>query len=191
MEEAQGLELVARGGGIRRGHFPTADGHTNLRLDHYNGLIDPAGAQTLGRSLAQRVADLGADVVVVWQDLEDVVLGFVVAAELGRSLVRAYNDDGLVGHAPELGYGRRALLVTDRVRDTRPIQAVGALLDTRGGTLVGVASLLNGIALEGVSTINLFQVAPRTYPVDNCPLCQDEMPLETNSRAGSALYGVH
>src|SRR5687768_12473529 len=191
MEEAQGLELVARGGGIRRGHFPTADGHSDVRLDKYSGLIDPSGAQTLGRALAQRAADVGADVVIVWQDLEDVVLGFVVAGELGRSLVRAYNDDGLVGHAPELGYGRRALFVSDRLRDARAVRAVSALLEARGGTLVGVAALLNGVPLDGISTMSLFQVSPQTYPVDQCPLCQAEVPLEINSHGGGALYGVH
>src|SRR5947209_18088375 len=107
MDEAQGTELLARGGGLRRGHFPTAEGHTDLRLDKYNGLIDPSGARLLGQALAGSVADAGADVIIVWQDVEDIVLGFVVAAELGRSLVRAYNDDGLVGHTPELGHCRR------------------------------------------------------------------------------------
>lgn len=190
MEQAQGLELLERGGALRRGHFQEANGHADLRLEKYDGLIDPTGAKVLGEALAQRLSHTGANVVVVWHDLEDLVLGFVVAGELGCGLVRAYNADGLVGHSPELRSGARAILVTDQVRDASVVRAIRALLDTRGGALVGVGALVDQGLVEGADITSVIPVAAQVYLPADCPLCRQGVPLESAAWARSAISAL-
>jgi adenine/guanine phosphoribosyltransferase-like PRPP-binding protein len=125
------------------GGMATADG-TPAK---YNALADPAGAEDLARRLAEQARNLNPTVVVVWEDPEDIVLGHVVARELGVRAVRAWNADGLVGQSSPLHAGDRALLVLDAVRDPRAVRAVQAVVDRDGGTLVGTAVLQSTEAL--------------------------------------------
>jgi orotate phosphoribosyltransferase len=190
VEAIDTLGLLERGGALRRGHFQQASGHTDLIFEKYSGLVDPAGARTLGGALARRLVDFRANVVVVWQDVEDLVLGFVVAGEIGCGLVRAYNADGLVGHSPDLPTSARALLVTDCVRNPNAVRAVRALLEARGGALLGVGALADGEPVEGVAAVSLVQVPTRTFPPESCPLCQQGIPLHEAGRGGSARDGI-
>jgi len=85
--------------------------------------------------------------VVVWEDVEDLVLGYVVGRRLGVPVLRTFNADGLVGHAGPLPPGAKAILVTDCVRDQVASRAVGALLERAGGELLGLAALVDsGVA---------------------------------------------
>ena len=54
-----------------------------------------------------------------------------------------FNADGLVGQSGPLERGARAVLVTDCARDANGSRAVGALLERAGGTLLGVAALVD------------------------------------------------
>src|SRR6266545_1926800 len=108
MEEAE-IWKVLRVGGLARDRAVSGD----PRLPKYNGLLDPRGAESLGSALAERLARGVASVVVVWEDLEDLVLAYLVGRQLGVPVLRTFNADGLVGHNGPLPRGSRALLVTD------------------------------------------------------------------------------
>lgn len=191
MEQREGLEVLVRGGAVRRGHFQEPNGHADLRLEKYNGLIDPAGTTAVATALAEHFSGAGADVVLVWQDLEDLVLGFAVASRLGCGLVRAYNADGLVGHAPELAAGCRAILVTDQVRDANVVRAVRTLLEVRSSALLAVGALVDAGPVEDVSVTSLLRIAPTVYPPATCPLCQQGVPLDPTARVRSGADGIH
>jgi len=114
-------------------------------LPKYSGSRDPAGAERLGAALAEAVAAVGTprpDLVVVWQDPEDLVLGHVVARELGTAVVRFVDLDGLVGHEGSLPRNASAVVVTDAVRDPAVVRAIAAVLDRAGGSVVAVAGLV-------------------------------------------------
>src|SRR5438876_10409934 len=99
MQEADAWAALERGGAVHHGHFAEADRHADLRISKYSGLLDPSGAEALAGALAQRLASNGATLVLVWEDVEDVVLGHVVGRQLGVPVLRTFNADGLVGHA--------------------------------------------------------------------------------------------
>lgn len=139
MNDDRVWELLRRGGGGPTG----AEAGGPVRFAKYNGLLDPAGAEDLGGALAAELAGHRVDLVVVWEDVEDAVLGFVVARHLGVPVVRTYNADGLVEHVGPIPSGGRAVLVTDAPRDGAAARAVRALLARRGGELLGVAALLD------------------------------------------------
>ncbi len=145
LDEARIAELIARPGGR------ATDATPGPAPDKYNGMADPAGAEELGGELAARLRDVAPDAIVVWEDAEDVVLGHVVARELGVPMVRAYDADGLIGTNGELPRQPRVALVADAIRDARVVRAASALAARDGGSLEATAVLVGTAALDGVA----------------------------------------
>lgn len=107
----------------------------------YDGMVDPAGAEKLGAALAGRLAPLQPDLLLVWQDVEDAVLGFIVARELGVPMIRAYDAEGIVACSGEVPSRARVVAVTDAVRDSNVLLALRSLVERSDGTLLGVGVL--------------------------------------------------
>jgi adenine/guanine phosphoribosyltransferase-like PRPP-binding protein len=141
MDVAEIKAGLERGGAVVRPQV--SDGETRFELTKYNGLLDPRGAETLAGALAEQLDQQSATLVVVWEEIEDIVLGYVVARQLGVPVLRTFNADGLVGQSGPLERNARAVLVTDCARDANGSRAVGALLERAGGTLLGVAALVD------------------------------------------------
>jgi hypothetical protein len=130
-------------GGVAQRTYVKDDGSREVQLSKYHPLQDPPSAERLAVQLADQLGASGATLVVVWEDLEDIVLGFVVGRQLAVPVLRTYNADGLVGHAEPLPPGARAVLVTDCVRDVVAVRAISALLERSSGRLLGVATLVD------------------------------------------------
>jgi hypothetical protein len=147
LDEDRALVLLAAGGVEPLAGVPGRDD----ALPAYNGLLDPPGVEQLGIELATRARELDPSVVLIWERPEDVALAHVVGRELGLSVVRAFDADGLVGHGPGIEPGSRVLLVADAVRDGHIVRAAWALAEQLEGTLVGTAVLLATPALDEVA----------------------------------------
>jgi adenine/guanine phosphoribosyltransferase-like PRPP-binding protein len=154
MDETQVWSLLERGG--VRG--PTTNGPASIdqtevdewRPASYDPFADPAAAEALGRELAGRARELNPDVVLFWETPENAALAFVVGRELGTSVVRAFNMDGLVGRSGPLRPGSRVLIVADALRDAPAVRAMRSLAEQQGSTIAGAAVLLSTRVLEGV-----------------------------------------
>lgn len=190
MNETEIWTALERGGAVRRGHFAEAAGHADLQLSKYNGLLDPPGAEALAAELAGRLADRGATLVAIWEDVEDIVLGHVVARQLGVPVLRAFNADGLVGHAGPLPSGARAILVTDALRDPLAPRALRALLERNGGALLGVAALVDSGVTEGPLLASLVSLRDHIYPPSACPACRRGEPLEPGASREELIHGT-
>jgi hypothetical protein len=150
MTEAEIWAALERGG-LTRVARATESGAApvDARLGKYNPLLDPRGAEALAGALADRLAAQGTNLVVVWEDVEDVVLGFAVGRKLDVPVLRTFNADGLVGQSGPLPSGARGLLVTDCLRSPLAPRAVRALLESNGGSLLGVAALVDAGLADG------------------------------------------
>jgi adenine/guanine phosphoribosyltransferase-like PRPP-binding protein len=102
----------------------------------------------LSDMLAERARELEPDIVIVGEGAKDLLLGFVVARELGRPLVRCLNLEGLVGAVGDIPEGSKAIFVADKIRKSGFVYAVGNLVDREGGELVGVVSWIYADAPE-------------------------------------------
>ena len=131
--------LLRRGGLSAEAAEP---GPGAILVGRYHGMLDPAGADGLGVLLAAKARPVEANVVVVGEGANDLVLGFVVARELGLPLVRVLNLEGLVGASGALPARPRAVFVADRIHKSGFVTAVGNLLEREGGELAVVASLV-------------------------------------------------
>jgi orotate phosphoribosyltransferase len=178
VDESQLWTLIERGGGARRGHFAEPAGHSEVSVGKYSGLLDPPGVEALGKMLAERLRDVEANTVMVWDNVEDLVLGFVVARELECRLVRVYNDGGLLGCSPEFYPGDRALLVSDRTPEPGIQRAARALMENLKGSLVGTGVLIDAGESEAPSLVALVRLGSRWRSPADCPLCRQGVPIE-------------
>jgi hypothetical protein len=142
-------DLLARGG--MAVSYPDSEDGENPIVSKYNGFIDPSGAAFLGGLLAKRAAPMEPNVVMVWEDVEDLALGFSVGSILSLPVVRIQESEGLVIRSSTASSTDRAVLVGDAFRWTQPITNVRALLEAAGGLLAGVVTLVQipGVIAEG------------------------------------------
>ena len=124
-------------------------------MGRYHGTVDPAGTDQLGVLLAEKARTVGANLIVVGEGANDLVLGFVVARELGVPLVRVLNLEGLVGASGVVPPHPMGAFVADRVHKREFVTAVRNLLDREGGELVAVASLVTSSVPVPVSRVGL------------------------------------
>jgi hypothetical protein len=126
-----------------------AEGDAGLRLvGRFNGPSDPPGVDALGVMLAERAKTLDPDMVIVGEGAKDLLIGFVVARELKRPLVRCLNLEGLVGTAGDIPEGPRAVFVADKIRKSGFVYAVRNLMEREGGELLAVVSFVTAEAPE-------------------------------------------
>jgi hypothetical protein len=149
--DAPGIWRLLAHGGLARPASRQASREANapriVQIPKYNGLADPGGAEQLGRWLARRAQNFGPSVVLLWEDPQDIVLGHVVARELGAVSVRSYNADGLVDLADPLPRGSRVLLLIDAFREPGLVRAMRAIAERHGASVVAIAVLVDTDAL--------------------------------------------
>jgi hypothetical protein len=112
---------------------------------------DPAATDALGRELGRRIRPLDPNVVCVWDEPGDMVLGHVVGLELGLRWVRCANADGLVVFSGSLPKAARAVIVSDVAVDIERVRAIQNLLAIHGGSVVAVAVLLGTSQLDAIA----------------------------------------
>lgn len=131
-------QLLEAGGVARDGDAPAP----------YRPLVAPAAADELVGQLASAVRGAEAMVVLVWDDLDQVVLGQWLAAQLSLSVARAYDADGLVAIREEMPLAERVLVVADAIRDPRTLAAMRGIVEQQGSTVAGIAVLVNTAELR-------------------------------------------
>jgi hypothetical protein len=127
-------------------------------VGRYHGTHDPAATDKLGVLLADKARTVDANVIVVGEGGNDLVLGFVVARELGVPVVRVLNLEGLVGASGVLPAHPKAAFIADRIHKREFVIAVRNLVDREGGELVVVASLVTSSIPLPVSRLGLVSV---------------------------------
>ena len=144
----------------RVGLDPTEPRETGADLPKYDPFSDPGATDRLGRELAGRLAGLGANVISVWEEPEDMVLGHVLGLSMGIGWIRCVNADGLVAMIGSMPAAPRCVIVSDAVRATEPITAIRNLARVHGGEVIAIAVLLwttelDGLADGKVATVSL------------------------------------
>jgi hypothetical protein len=129
---ADSWALLEAGGIVRSGDGPAP----------YRPLLAPAAASELVAQFAAAVADARADLVLVWDELDQIVLGQLLAAQLRVPVARAYDADGLVAIRDETPLDGRVLVVTDARREERTLAAMRAIAEQQGATVAGIAVLV-------------------------------------------------
>jgi orotate phosphoribosyltransferase len=197
------LDLFRRVGALLEGHFRLTSGlHSPKYLQCALVLQHPAEAERLGAMLAERVRDLGAQVVLS-PALGGIVIGQEVARALGVRAIFAERQDGklTLRRGFSIAPGERVVVVEDVVttggstRETIDVAraaggvvvAAGSIIDRSGpSTGSGHPSTGSGQAGAGLDVPYhaLATIAVPTYEPESCPLCAAGQPVvKPGSRA--------
>jgi hypothetical protein len=136
---------------LRVGLDPQEPREAGADLAKFDPFRDPGATDLLGRELARKLRDQDANVVCVWEEPEDMVLGHVLGLALGVGWTRCVNADGLVALIGRMPTAPRCVIVTDAVRAIEPITAIRNLVRVHGGEVVVIAALLSTIELESLA----------------------------------------
>lgn len=179
MDEDEVWRLLERGGAVRYGHFALdATHHSDRLLARYRVLEHPGDTERLCAALLARMGPPDVDFVAVVDEIEDVVLGFIAAREVGRHVVRVGNVEGIVTPSSPIAPGSRALIIGDTFLDPVPFHGLSALLQARAATVVGVGTLADAGLVAWPDRVSLVSAVPYRTPVQDCALCARQVPLQ-------------
>jgi orotate phosphoribosyltransferase len=176
------IEMFIRRGALLQGHFLLSSGlHSDKYLQCALVLQYPADAEALGASLAANFQNDQIDLVVA-PALGGVIVSHVVARALGVPALFTERDNGQMSlrRGFQIAAGTRVLVVEDVVTtggSTREVIKVMAELDAQ---VVGVGSLIDrsgGKVELPYKRAALATLTVPTYQPDNCPLCQQGLPV--------------
>lgn len=116
---------------------------TDLRLTTREHFSSPKVVETAATAVAEALRGGRPEVIVTWESLEDAVLGYEVARQLGigTAVVRE-PQEGVLELSPALPTGTRAALVATSFHRMASRAAAAALIEQQGGVLVQLASLV-------------------------------------------------
>ena len=187
------LDLFRRLGALLEGHFRLSAGlHSASYLQCALVLQHPRHAQALGRAIADRTRELGANVV-----LSPALGGVVIGQEVGRALgVRAIFAERHGGTlALRRGFTLDAndcvLIVEDVLTTGGSTRETMQVARGTGAQVVGIASIVDrsgGTVGFDVPFASLLDATLPTYGPATCPLCAEGIPYrETRIQASSGL----
>jgi hypothetical protein len=139
--------LIARGLIRPNGRPWASDGE----IPAFNAFADPAGTDSLGEILAERLSRFLATTVLVWDGSDESVLAHVVARHLGVKWARAFDDGGRLRYEGALDRGSSVVLLDDAYRNSQRIRGLHALARLSEANVVAAAALVTSQALASAA----------------------------------------
>jgi len=181
------LDDLSESGSHRRGHFRLSSGlHSKDYLQMALHLAVPRRARHAGRLLANAIRSVTEHPdLVVSPAIGGLIIGHETASTLDVPFLFAERDqDGAMslrrGFAVERG--QRVVVVEDVITTGGSVREVIAVIERDGGKIVGVGSLVNRSRIanpfEPLPFAALIDIAFPTWQPQDCPLCQQGVPME-------------
>ncbi len=188
------LDLFHETGGYLRGHFRLTSGlHSPEYLQCAQVLQYPEHAGRLGAELAEALRGLagGRKVELVGSPaLGGIIIGHEAARALGARFLFTERDSSgamMLRRGFQVRPGEAAVVVEDVVTTGGSTREVVEALRAGGAEVIAAASIIDrsaGQADVSVPRVALATLNVVTYPPDNCPLCQQGIPVtKPGSRA--------
>jgi orotate phosphoribosyltransferase len=181
------LELFERTGAYLRGHFRLTSGmHSPEYLQCARVLAHPEYAAELGARLAEAVRALAGDRapdVVVSPALGGVIIGHEVARALGTRFLFTERDTDAkmtLRRGFSVEPGETAVMIEDVVTTGGSSREVINLLRQAGAEVLAAGSIIDrsgGQVDLGVPRAALAVLKVVAYQPDQCPLCQQGIPV--------------
>jgi len=182
MTEAEVKDLFVKYGAILEGHFLLTSGlHSGMYVEKFQVLQYPKATEQLCAGFADKFKDEKID-VVIGPVTGGIILAHETAKHFGTRAIFAERDNGrmAIKRGFEIKPGERVLIVEDIVTTGGSVMEVIDVVKEWGGVVAGVAMLVDrsggavdfGAPAKALLTLNI-----KTYAPDNCPLCQQGLPL--------------
>jgi orotate phosphoribosyltransferase len=176
------LDIFKQTHALLEGHFQLTSGlHSAQYFQCAKVLQYPNHAEKLCGLIAQHFLNSKPDVVIA-----PALGGIVVAQEVGRQLhtrtIFTERKDGTMQlrRGFEINTGERVIVCEDVITTGGSVQEVIDIVSKAGGHIVGIGAIVD--RSNGKSVLkNMFAtitINVQTYLPDNCPLCQQGIPME-------------
>jgi orotate phosphoribosyltransferase len=180
------LQVFNETGAYLRGHFRLTSGlHSREYLQCALVLQHPQHAERLGALLAAALKTLGIGEVrvVASPALGGVVIGHEVARAFGaRAIFTERDPEGkmVLRRGFTIESGEPAVVIEDVVTTGGSTREVVETLRAAGANVLAAGSIIDrsaGHAEVGAPRVSLATLNVVNYPPDNCPLCQQGIPV--------------
>ena len=182
MNQQEILKLFKESGALLTGHFKLTSGrHSDVYYEKFTLLKNPALATQICRSMAEKLAPLGAQ-TVVGPTTGGIIIAYDVARYLG--IESLYAEAGETGRVFKRGFslepGQKVAIVDDVLTTGKSLFEVIDLVKGYGATIVGIGELLDrsgGAVKFDYPYFPLAAVSAESWEPDKCPLCAKGEPL--------------
>ncbi|MGH2807513.1 MAG: orotate phosphoribosyltransferase [Actinomycetota bacterium] len=177
-------QVLEERGAVMDGHFRLSSGrHSDLFVQKFRVLEDPRLAQSFGDAIAELFRD-GFDVVAS-PAVGAIVLGFstALAGDARFIFAERVEDKMEFRRGFQIAPHERVLVIEDVITTGGSVKEVVDLVAERGGTVVGVGTLIDrGDPARppdfGVPLRALLKLEVSSWAADDCPLCSEGRPLD-------------
>ncbi len=187
------IEIFKNTGAYLRGHFRLTSGlHSPEYLQCAKVLQHPEIAEQLGQELGVRLEGYGDVDVVAAPAVGGLIIGHEVARRLDARFIfteRDANGKMVLRRGFEVQPGESAVVIEDVVTTGGSSREVIEVLKQAGAKVLAAGSIIDrsgGHVELGVPRVALATLKVITYPPEQCPLCQQGIPVvKPGSRPGA------
>lgn len=182
MTEKDILEIFRETQVLREGHFKLASGrHSRQYMQCAMVLQYPRFTETLCQELARRFKGEEIDVVVA-PAIGGIIVAYEVAKLLQTRALFAEREEGKMTFRRGFSIEdeENVLVVEDVISTGGSVTEVIQAVRERGGNVRGVGAFVDrsgGKVNLGVKTEALLTMEFQSYEQENCPLCQEGIPI--------------
>ena len=176
-------EIFEKSGAILKGHFLLTSGlHSPVYWEKFRVLQFPNYTEQLCRMIATHFLEQGIQ-VVAGPTTGGIILAFEVARQLGTRAIYAEKEgtkERTFRRGSSIEPGERVLVVDDVFTTGGSIREVMAAVANQGGMVIGIGVLVDRSEQQvdfGVPLFSCHRAITQTYPPENCPLCDKQIPL--------------
>jgi orotate phosphoribosyltransferase len=177
-------ELLQKTGALLQGHFRLSSGlHSPNYVQCALLLEHPRDAKAIGIALAERVRPMQPQRIVS-PALGGVIIGYSVAEALDIPFIFTERKDGAMTlrRGFRVKPGERIVIVEDVVTTGKSTRETAAVVEERGGVVVGYASILNRGGADNpfdAPYASLLTLSLETYAESDCPFCARGVPIDS------------
>ena len=190
MTEQEVEALLVETNAIMDGHFLLTSGlHSGRYVEKFNVLQKPKYTEKLCQAMAEKFKDKGIT-TVVGPMTGGILLAHEVGKALGTRAIFTERENGKMTFKRgfSLDKTERVLVVEDIVSTGGSVKEVLDCIKNEGAEIVAICCIVDrsggkadfdGIPFEALLHLNI-----DAYEPDNCPLCQQNIPMTKRGRTG-------
>ena len=175
--------LLQQSGALLHGHFRLSSGlHSPNYVQCALLLEHPRNAKAIGEALAEKIRPL-APAKIAAPALGGVIIGYAVAEALDKPFVFTERKDGVMTlrRGFRIEPHEKVVIVEDVVTTGKSTRETASVIEERGGTVAGFASILNRSGVGNpfdAPYVSLLTLALETYDEASCPLCRNGVAID-------------
>ena len=175
------LEILEKTNGLLKGHFCLTSGlHSDKYFQCAKLYQYPEYTERIGQMLAEKLKDIEFDTIIA-PAVGAVIIGYETAKQSKKRNLFVERKDGIMQlrRGYKLSKGEKVVIIEDVITTARTIKETIEAIKEFEPTVAAVGCIVDrSCGKTGLNIISLAQVTPKTFEPDNCPLCQEGIPVE-------------